>query len=83
MLWFVGRLQVGQSMILKRKNNSVGIAQLVMDFFIYIKKSILLMSEMERGSSMIAAEVRYLLSLRELCNWILGFDENAYPMELF
>ena len=41
------------------------------------------MSGMERGSSLIAAEVRYLLSLRELRYRILRFDENAYPIELF
>ena len=48
------------------------ISQLVLD-----SSYILLMSEMGRGSSLDAAEVHYLLSLRELCYWIFRFDEEC------
>ena len=74
MLWFVGRLQGGQSMILKGTNNSVGIA-----YSLYI----LLMSEMGRGSSLVVAEVFYLLSLRELRYWILRFDKDCLSNGVF
>ena len=35
------------------------------------------MSEMGRGSSLVAADVHYLLSLRELRYWILKFEEEC------
>ena len=85
MLWFVGRLQGGQSMILKCKNNSVGIAQSVYSSHIRDGTWVKPRTSMIRGpwSSLVASFIHYLLSLKELRYWILRFDEECFSNGAF